>query len=116
MHEASIARSIADSAQTISKDEGINQIEIIFLSIGRIHHIVNEVLIDIFDIIKDEYEVLKRSSIQIETKDIKIKCKLCKKSSILTEPFFICPSCSSTDIELIQGNELHIMSIQGIKD
>lgn len=116
MHEASIARSIADSAQEISKNENIYKIEIIYLSIGRIHHIVNEVLIDIFDIIKDEYEVLKKSIIKIETKDIKIKCKKCESTSVLNEPFFLCPSCSSTDIKLIQGDELHIIRIQGIKD
>ena len=116
MHEASIARSIAESAQKISKDEGINKIEIINLTIGKIHHIVNEVLIDIFDIIKAEYEVLKNSKIKIETKDIKIKCRICDRSSVLDEPFFLCPSCSSTDIELIHGNELHIKTIQGIKD
>ena len=116
MHETSIARSIADSAHTISKENKIHQVEIINLTIGKIHHIVNEVLVDIFDIIKAEYEVLKNSKIKIKTEDIKIKCRKCKRSSVLEEPFFLCPSCSSTDIDVLHGNELHITTIQGIKD
>jgi Zn finger protein HypA/HybF involved in hydrogenase expression len=51
----------------------------------------------------------------MEEKDVKVKCKKCNETFMIEDPIFICPKCESFDTEIIQGNELHIQTMEGMK-
>ena len=113
MHEGSIAKSIIENCITIIEKEGLQKVSKINIAVGKIHAVVPSVLEDMFNIMKMDYSVIAQSKLVITELDVKIRCKTCKKEFILDEPFFICMECGSLDIDVIQGNELHITSIQG---
>lgn len=113
MHEASIVKSILDLTIEISEKENINKVYKIYIRVGKIHLIVFEVLENIFNIMKQDFPLLKDAEIIYEEKEIKILCRKCNKESILNEPFFICPLCFSIEIDVLEGKELHIMKIDG---
>ena len=108
MHEGSIAKSIIENCITIIEKEGLQKVSKINIAVGKIHAVVPSVLEDMFNIMKMDYSVIAQSKLVITELDVKIRCKTCKKEFILDEPFFICMECGSLDIDVIQGNELHI--------
>ena len=116
MHEASICDSIIKSLITIAEKEKLAEVGVVTLMIGKIHHIVEDVMHNVYNIMVQEIPILKNSSLVIDMKDVKILCKECNEESILEEVFFVCEKCFSQNIEVIQGKELHIISVQGLTD
>lgn len=116
MHEASICQSIIETSVNIGTEQKLIQIEKIYLKIGNIHHIVDEVLVNYFDIQKKQYPILADAELIIEKIPLLIKCNSCGEQNELNQPIFICPSCYSPNIEIVQGNELHIVKMEGEVD
>ncbi|MGC9367274.1 MAG: hydrogenase maturation nickel metallochaperone HypA [bacterium] len=113
MHEASICQSIIETSVNIGTERKLIRIDKIYLMIGNIHHIVDEVLVNYFDIQKNQYPLMADAELIIEKKPLIIKCSMCGEQNELTEPIFICPSCYNRNIEVVQGNELHIIKMEG---
>ncbi|MCK4312773.1 MAG: hydrogenase maturation nickel metallochaperone HypA, partial [Candidatus Cloacimonetes bacterium] len=68
-----------------------------------------------FDLMKKEYKGFENAELIMEEKDVMVKCKKCNETFLIEDPIFICPNCESFDTEIIQGNELHIESMEGMK-
>jgi hydrogenase nickel incorporation protein HypA/HybF len=115
MHEGSIAKSIIDSSLSIIEKEGLKKAITIKIMVGKIHAIVPQLLFELYDIMKEDYPKLSESQLEIEELDVKIFCNHCQQETLLDEPFFICPKCGSPDVKMLQGKELHIVSIEGEK-
>ena len=116
MHEASICDSIIKSIIDIAERENMAEIGVVTLMIGKIHHIVEDVMHNVYNIMVQEIPLLINSSLIIDIKEVKILCKSCNEESILEEVFFVCEKCFSQNIEVIQGKELHIVSVQGLTE
>ena len=114
MHEASICDSIIKSIISIAEKEKMVEVGVVTLIIGKIHHIVEDVMHNVYNIMVQEVPLLKDSSLVIDIKEVKILCNNCNEESILEEVFFVCEKCYSQNIEVIHGKELHIVSVQGL--
>ena len=115
MHEGSIVKSLFDIASKIKEDEKLTEIQKVKVVIGKFHMIVDDVFLMYFDLMKKEYKGFENAELIIEEKDVKVKCKKCNEIFMIEDPIFICPKCESFDTEIIQGNELHIQTIEGMK-
>ncbi len=116
MHEGSIARSILDTAKEIAEKEDMRRVKRVKVAIGKMHSVVPEVLLNLFNIMKKYYPGLEDASLDIEEKEVKIRCKRCGSVSILDSPFFICEACGSGETEVLEGDEMLILSIEGEKE
>jgi len=116
MHEASIAQSLVEKTLEIAEKNDLIKVNKIKLEIGKLHHIIPEVLENYFNLLKKEYGMLSSTKLSIKWLDIKLKCKTCKSETIINEPFFLCPKCNSPKTEILTGNELHLMRVEGEKD
>lgn len=112
MHEGSIARNIIDIAQEEGKRNGIKTIKKISVLVGKMHAVIPDALEFFFDIMKKEYGLVD-AELKIKEEDVKGRCKKCGKSFSISAPVFICPYCSSSDIEIIKGDRIVILSIEG---
>ena len=113
MHEGSIARAILDNSNDIKNKEGIKVVKSVKILVGKLHSVVPDVLVNFYNMMKSSYEGFENSLLFIEEKDVKIRCKECGKISILDSPFFLCSHCGSNNTELIEGDEMLIVSIEG---
>ncbi len=117
MHEGAIAESILNSVLETAKNENLKNICKVSLIIGKMHHIVDEVLITYYDHLKMEHKNLEKSFLFINEKEIKIECSDCKAVSIIdAAPIFFCSECQSFSTKMIQGEELLIESIEGLEE
>jgi len=115
MHEGAIATAIIQNALEVREQEKLSSIKTVTVIIGRLHHVVPEVLQNHYQILKKEYSPLAKSKLIIETAPVRITCHTCDKETLIEQPSFACSSCNSTDIEITGGREMHLKEIEGTK-
>ncbi|MDO9576908.1 MAG: hydrogenase maturation nickel metallochaperone HypA [Candidatus Cloacimonadales bacterium] len=115
MHEGSIVSSLFEIAEQSKKDANLKEITKVKIVVGKFHQIVEEVMLMHFDIMKQDIPGFENAVLEMEEKDVKIKCSGCGKIFTIDEPIFICPDCDSIETELFQGKELHIQTMEGIE-
>jgi len=110
MHEMSIALSIIDIANEEASRANAKKINGIDIEIGSISGVDVSALEFAFDIaIKNTLlENAKRNIISIPAK---AECLECKSTFALTAFYEPCPNCESLTINILQGKELRIKSI-----
>ncbi len=111
MHELSIASSIVKTVLQEVENRNLKTVTLISLRIGALTDIVPDSLQFGFEVIKKD-TLLAKTKLQIETLSVKGCCNNCKNSFEVVEFIFICPNCSSGDIDMNQGNELEIAYIE----
>jgi len=113
MHELQIATNIISIVEEeIRKAGKTEDIEFVHFIAGKMRAIIPESLQFSFDVLKRNKPFLASAELQISEIPIKIRCKNCKTEHTLDEPVFQCETCSSTEIEIISGDELYIDSIE----
>ena len=113
MHELQIAQNIVKITEDEVRKSGLTQsISAINLKIGKMHTAIQESLRFSFDVLKRDRAQLQQAELIISEMPVKIRCRVCAKTQLITDPIFVCSGCSSTDIEIISGDELFIDSIE----
>ena len=64
MHEGAIAAALIQSALEVREREKIDQVKTVTVLIGRLHHVVPEVLQNHYRILKKEHPPLSRSRLE----------------------------------------------------
>ncbi len=114
MHESSMVMSILDSVSKIAHEKNLESVELIKIKVGKLHQIVPDFMINIFNEMRSEYPKLLNANLELNEVAVTISCKICQTvSSIETFPIFLCPKCQSVRTETITGSELFIESIKG---
>ena len=113
MHEGSIARSIIEYVQELSKKNGINRVERIVVRLGKLHAVVPDALLFFFDIMKKGEDFIEDAVLHLEEEDVVAMCKSCGNQFTVDSRYFVCPRCGSDNTELIQGMDILILSIEG---
>ena len=69
-----------------------------------------------FDLIKADYEGIENANLSMKEINVKIKCNNCGKELVINEQIFFCSECESFDIELSSGKELHLETIEDVRE
>jgi hydrogenase nickel incorporation protein HypA/HybF len=115
MHEGAIATALIQNILEVREQEKFATVKTATVLIGRMHHIVPEVLRNHFKLLKKEYPPLAKAKLIIEIAPVAITCHVCDKVTILEQAAFACPACASTDIEISGGREMHLKDITGVQ-
>jgi hydrogenase nickel incorporation protein HypA/HybF len=115
MHEGAIAAAIIQGALEVLEKEKIAAAKAVTVLIGRMHHVVPDVLQDHYRLLRKEYPALSRSKLLIEITPVRITCRACAQETRIEQPLFACASCGSTNIEITGGREMHLKEIEGIR-
>ncbi len=112
MHEMGIAMEIVEIA-TASIPENMKDVKVekVNLRVGKLSAIVAESLKFCFEIIISDTP-LAGAKLKIEEVPVLIRCNECAKEFIIENPVFRCKNCNSSDIKIISGRELEILSIE----
>lgn len=110
MHELTIARNIfAILSGTLTEDQ-LRMTETVRIRIGLLSNILPESLACSFDSIKPFYN-LHEAKLEIEIAPLQLCCRNCGSSSQVTELTFSCPSCNSSNLQVIDGDLLEIQDV-----
>jgi hydrogenase nickel incorporation protein HypA/HybF len=112
MHEASIALSVIEIAETHCRNAGYKSIKNIGLRIGNGSGVLPDALLMAFDIVKLE-TLAQGAGLTIENIPLGGLCRSCSSRFTTGDQFILaCPKCQGRDFNLDRGRELDITEIE----
>lgn len=112
MHEIKIAEELSAIVLEAAKTEKLTTVSKVNISFGQLIQIVPDIFRFAFgEAVRDT--VAEGAEVDIEILPVKMKCITCGIDFIVSDNRFACDKCGSTDLEIIQGKELYVKSIEG---
>ena len=115
MHEMSIVENLFDIIDEISEENKLIKISKVIVQLGAMRAVIPESFQFAFDTIKKD-TIAKDAKLIMELIPIKLHCRTCGVNSIVEDHVFFCPRCQSQDIEVIEGEDIIISSLEGDKE
>ena len=114
MHELSIAQSLITSVLQEKEDRGLTSIRSIGLRIGVLSGVLPDALEFSFEAAR-ENTALEHTELKIEEVPAMGRCRKCESEFEIQEWAYLCPECSSAEVEISNGYELDIVFIEAEK-
>jgi hydrogenase nickel incorporation protein HypA/HybF len=115
MHELKIAEDLTKIVLESAVHEKLTKVTKVNISFGQLVQIVPEIFETAYrECVRDT--IAEESELDIEIIRVKMRCRNCSSEFNLVENRFSCTLCGSQDIEIVNGKELFIKSIEGEKD
>jgi len=114
MHELKIAEELIEIIIQVAEEENLKKVTLVNIQFGKMIMIVPDVFRFVFES-GVKKTVAKNAKLHLEILPVKFVCNKCKEETEIDDLFFVCPRCGSNDLELIQGRETIIESIEGEK-
>lgn len=110
MHEMSVAQNIFEIMQQYVPVHEARDVRSVKLRIGDLAGVVSESLEFCFSVLADGTS-FRGATLDIEHIPLTFHCKACDSTSKRDMPVFVCPSCKSSDIDILSGMELQVVEI-----
>lgn len=111
MHELSIAQSILDIVNQNLPADNNTRVKSVKVRIGKLSNVLPDSLRFCFEAITKDSD-FENTELLINIIPITIECKDCEKHSEISDYVFACPACSSSNIQVVGGNDLNIEEIE----
>jgi hydrogenase nickel incorporation protein HypA/HybF len=107
----SVAQSILKIVLNEAQRNGATKVKIVRIRAGELRGIVRDQLAFFFDFITKD-TLAEGSVLEVEQVPIKAKCKSCEHVFMVQNYEFLCPECTSKDVDVIEGLELAVKEIE----
>jgi len=111
MHELAITQSMLNLVLEQAEKAGAKEVGKINLVIGEMTGVVSECVQFYFDFLS-RGTVAEGAALAIKAVPTQAKCQGCGKLFALKEFDWTCPSCRGNNIEIVNGKELFVESIE----
>lgn len=112
MHEIRIAEDLAGIVLEAAAKEKLRKVTGIKISFGQLVQIVPEIFEFAFrETVKDS--VAQDALLEIEIIPVRMNCSKCGADFRVEDNIYKCVKCGSVDLEIINGKELFIKSLEG---
>jgi hydrogenase nickel incorporation protein HypA/HybF len=111
MHELSIIASLFEILLEKAGEQQALKITRVKLNVGRLSGVVPEALETAFEFYK-KGTIAETAELEIEELPLKVMCQSCRWEALLDGYIFVCPSCNSTNLKILQGTELLLEKIE----
>jgi hydrogenase nickel incorporation protein HypA/HybF len=108
LHELAIADSVV---QIASRHADGRQVTKVYLKVGDLRQVVPSALAFSFELVAQGTSV-ESAELEMEEIPVKGKCRECGVENQLTEFPLQCAACGSFDLEILQGEELYVESLE----
>jgi len=112
MHELKIAEELASVVIEAAKKENLSRVTEVNISFGELVQIVPDIFRFAFsETVRDT--LAENANVNIEIIQVRMRCIDCGNDFRVTNNEFSCDSCGSADIDITEGRELFVKSIEG---
>ncbi len=111
MHEYSIVQSLLESCEEHAKQNEADEVTKVIIKVGVLSGVEPDLLQTAFDTFKEK-TICDKAEFIINIQKVLIKCNDCKTQSTLEKHEFDCPSCKSVNIEVLDGEDMYLMSLE----
>ena len=108
MHELAIAESVVEIAR---RHAAGRQVTKVYLKVGHLRQVVPSALTFSFELVAQGTPV-EGAELEVEEIPATGKCRECGAESQLVEFPLQCVACGAFDLEIVQGEELYVESLE----
>jgi len=107
MHELSLCRSICRIGLRVCDGRAVQQVTV---DVGALRQVVPAALIQAWQFVTAD-TLLADSRLVVNDIPAVITCQVCGARTTLRQPFMVCGSCGSADVQVLSGREFLVRSI-----
>ncbi len=111
MHEMSLVEALMDTLLEMQRCQGWSRVSRVTLKVGKLRQVVPEAMAFCFEVVSKGTPV-EGASLEIEEVPLASRCTHCGKEWSDSENLGLCPFCGSVDVDLVQGMELLLESVE----
>lgn len=111
MHEYSIVNSLIELCEEEAGKHKATSVSRVEVKIGAYSGVEPHLLEAAFDTFK-EAGICKDAEFIMHIQPLKVRCLSCGDENELDTGRYLCPECESTDIEVIDGEEMYLMRLE----
>lgn len=115
MHELPVTESILEIALKHAETAGAARITDIYLVIGALSSIIDDSIQFYWDMLCQGTPA-EGANLHFERLELVMKCVSCQHQFTPEAMEYVCPQCGGTGLEIIQGNEFYMDSIQVVSE
>ncbi|MFO1019805.1 MAG: hydrogenase maturation nickel metallochaperone HypA [Planctomycetales bacterium] len=112
MHESSLVRTLLEQVQQICRERCVRALRSIRISIGLFSGVEPLLVRSAFEDLQPDY-FAPPVELQIDTVPLTAECRACTKHFEVVNFRFVCPHCQTTDVHIVSGDELRLVSLDG---
>jgi hydrogenase nickel insertion protein HypA len=113
MHEYSVVQALLDQIETIAAENGAETVTKIVVKIGVMSGIEPHLLEMAFNTFKEK-TVCDGAEFVMNLQPLSVACRQCGAQSELEEVYYRCPRCESLEVDVVDGEEMYLMTLEMI--
>lgn len=111
MHEYSIVQALLEQCEGHAKANDATKIIKVVTKIGKLSGVEPHLLKTAFETFK-ENSICDGAEFIMQLQDLKLYCNQCNKESEQSEVRYQCLHCHSTDVSVLDGEDMYLMSLE----
>ena len=111
MHEFSIATQIIEELESLVKEYGASRVTSLTVKAGEMMQLVPEALAIAFEAAAGD-TIAEGARLSLEIVPVCVKCCGCGLDYKPVDGYYVCPSCSMVNYDLIDGDGLVLNSVE----
>jgi hydrogenase nickel insertion protein HypA len=111
MHEYSVVQALLEQIEGVAEKNEATKVTKIIVKIGVMSGIEAHLLEIAFNTFKEK-TICDSAEFVMNIQPITIRCNSCNEISELDEVHYCCPKCESIDVEVIDGEDMFLMSLE----
>ena len=111
MHEYSIVQSLIDNCEEHAKKYNASKVTKVVVKIGVLSGVEPHLLEEAFDMFKAE-TICDGCEFVMNIQKVRVHCNNCGIELDLEKNDFICPDCSSCDLNVLDGEDMFLMQLE----
>lgn len=111
MHETAIVAGLMGIIEKTAAQHGARRVKSVRLKVGRLQAVEPQQLCSCFEMFA-EGTIADGAQLIIDAVEVRGRCRSCGTEFDIPRYRFECPGCEGSDIEVIQGKELYVESLE----
>ncbi len=111
MHEFSIVDSLLQLAEDHAAKNNAKKVTKLEIKIGVLSGVEPDLLKTAFETFK-EGTICENAEFIMKIQPVVVKCKSCGFEGELSKDEYLCPKCKSNKMEIIDGEDMYLMSLE----
>ncbi|MGZ5208955.1 MAG: hydrogenase maturation nickel metallochaperone HypA [Sulfuricurvum sp.] len=111
MHEYSIVQALLTQCEDLARENEAESVTKIIVKIGRMSGVEPHLFEIAFNTFKEK-TVCDGAEFVMNVQPLTIECHACKTITELEEIYYKCPACESLDVQVIDGEEMFLMTLE----
>ena len=111
MHEFSIVNALLEMCEKNAQTHNASKVTKVEIKVGKLSGVEPHLLETAFNTFKEE-TICDGAEFVMNLQDVVIVCNACQNESVLSQNEFLCLSCNSNDVRVVDGEEMYLMHLE----